>query len=281
VVTINLPRLAYKHKGDKQNFYKALDEVLEDAKDSLEIKREWLQKNVIETRLIPAFCTYVGTIRNHFSTIGIVGMNEMCENFFGEGVNILTTQGKEFAVEVGNYIRNRLLKFQQETEHLYNYEATPAESTAYRLALKDVKEFEDIITRGTKKSPYYTNSCHIPVSKVTGIKTTFDHQEDLQIQFTGGTVIHMFCNAAISGITAKSIVRTVCENYKVPYISISPLNRYCPEHGYIADDVDECPICHRKVQKYQRITGYLRCVDNYNDGKRAEFNERNQLKLED
>jgi ribonucleoside-triphosphate reductase len=281
VVTVNAPRIAYKNKGNKQSFYNELDQVLTSAKDSLEIKREWLQKNVIETGLIPAFNKYVGTMRNHFSTIGIVGMNEMCENFFGEGNDILSDKGKEFAIEVGNHIREKLLQFQKETGNLYNYEATPAESTAYRLAQKDKKEFEDIITKGTKKSPYYTNSCHIPVSKIKGIKETFDHQEDLQIQFTGGTVIHIYCNAAISPETAKSIVQTVCENYKVPYVSISPLNRYCPEHGYLADDVDECPICHRKVQKYQRITGYLRCVDNYNDGKKAEFEERNQLRLED
>lgn len=281
VVTVNAPRIAYKNKGNKLSFFNELDEVLTSAKDSLEIKREWLQKNVIETGLIPAFNKYVGTMRNHFSTIGIVGMNEMCENFFGEGIDILSGEGKEFAIEVGNHIREKLLQFQKETGNLYNYEATPAESTAYRLAQKDKKEFEDIITKGTKKAPYYTNSCHIPVSKIKGIKETFDHQEDLQIQFTGGTVIHIYCNAAISPQTAKDIVETVCKNYKVPYVSISPLNRYCPEHGYIADDVDECPICRRQVQKYQRITGYLRCVDNYNDGKKAEFNERNQLKLED
>lgn len=281
VVTVNAPRIAYKNKGNKQSFFNELDEILTSAKDSLEIKREWLQKNVIETGLIPAFNKYVGTMRNHFSTIGIVGMNEMCENFFGEGIDILSDEGKEFAIEVGNHIREKLLQFQKETGNLYNYEATPAESTAYRLAQKDKKEFEDIITKGTKKAPYYTNSCHIPVSKIKGIKETFDHQEDLQIQFTGGTVIHIYCNAAISPQTAKDIVETVCKNYKVPYVSISPLNRYCPEHGYIADDVDECPICRRQVQKYQRITGYLRCVDNYNDGKKAEFNERNQLKLED
>lgn len=280
VVTINLPRLAYKNKGNKELFYKSLDELLVAAKDSLEIKREWLQKNVIETRLIPAFSTYVGTMRNHFSTIGIVGMNEMCENFFGADKDILSDEGKEFSIEVGKHIRNKLLEFQQETGNLYNFEATPAESTAYRLALKDTKEFSDIITRGTRKAPYYTNSCHIPVSKINGIKETFDHQEDLQILFTGGTVIHIYCNAAISGETAKSIIDTVCKNYKVPYVSISPLNRYCPEHGYIADDVEECPMCHRKVQKYQRITGYLRCVDNFNEGKRSEFNERNQLRLE-
>ena len=281
VVTINLPRIAYKTKGDKTAFFAELDRVLNIAKDSLEIKRDWLQKNVIETRLIPAFDTYVGTMRNHFSTIGIVSMNEMCENFFGEGRDILTDEGKQFAIEVGEHIRGKLLEFQKETGNLYNFEATPAESTAYRLAKKDKEEFPDIITRGTDKAPYYTNSCHIPVSKIKSIKDTFDHQEDLQILFTGGTVIHIFTNGAISGETAKSIIDTVCHEYKVPYVSISPLNRYCPEHGYIADKVDKCPICNSNLKMYQRITGYLRCVDNYNDGKKAEFYDRKQLSPED
>lgn len=280
VVTINLPHIAYTAKGDKEAFYKELERVLNVAKDSLEIKRKWLQENVINTRLIPAFDTYVGTMRNHFSTIGVVAMNEMCENFFGEGNDILTDEGKQFAVEVGQFIRAKLLEFQKETGNLYNFEATPAESTCYRLALKDKKTYPDIITRGTSKAPYYTNSCHIPVSKIKGIKETFDHQEDLQILFTGGTVIHIFCNGAISGETAKSIINTVCTEYKVPYVSISPLNRYCPEHGYIADKVDKCPICGAKLKMYQRITGYLRAIDNYNDGKAAEFYDRVQLEPE-
>ena len=281
VVTINLPRIGYETKGDKEAFFAELDRVLDIAKDSLEIKREWLQKNVIGTRLIPAFDTYVGTMRNHFSTIGVVGMNCLCENFFGEGIDILTDEGKTFCLEVGNHIRNKLLEYQKETGNLYNFEASPAESTAFRLAKKDKELYPDIITRGTAKAPYYTNSCHIPVNKIKGIKETFEHQEALQILFTGGTVIHIFCDGAISGETAKNIIDTVCHEYKVPYVSISPLNRYCPEHGYIADKVDKCPVCGTPLKLYQRITGYLRCIDNYNDGKKAEFDERVQLKPED
>lgn len=277
VVTINLPRIAYETKGDKLAFFKELDRILNIAKDSLEIKRQWLQENVIETRLLPAFDTYVGTMRNHFSTIGIVGMSEMCENFFGVGNDILTDEGKALCIEVGQHIRKKLLDFQKETGNLYNFEATPAESTAFRLAKKDKEKYPDIITRGTAKAPYYTNSCHIPVNKITSIKNTFDHQEDLQILFTGGTVIHIFTNGAISAETAKDIISTVCKEYKVPYVSISPLNRYCPEHGYIADKVDKCPVCGAKLKMYQRITGYLRCVDNYNDGKASEFYDRIQL----
>jgi len=280
VVTISLPKIAYENKGNKEKFYKGLDYALTLAKDSLEIKRNWLQKNVIDTRLIPAFCTYVGTINNHFSTIGVIGMNEMCENFFGKDIDITTKQGHDFAIEVGNHIRNKLLEFQKETGHLFNYEATPAESTCYRLALKNRKQYPDIICRGTKKAPYYTNSCQMAVSKQTSIKKVFDNQDDLQVQFTGGTVIHIWLNGAISGSAAKQIVKTCCENYRVPYISLSPLNRYCPEHGYIADDVDFCPICGKPIEKYQRITGYLRPVNNFNDGKKAEFDERVQLKID-
>ena len=279
VTTINLPRLGYTSAGNKKRFFKDLDNLLVIAKDSLEIKRKWLQENIVDKNLIPAFCTYVGTLNNHFSTIGVVGMNEMCENFFGEGKDILSSEGKGFAIEVGNYIRNKLIQFQEETGNLYNFEATPAEATCYRLAKKDKEEFDDIIVRGTKGTPYYTNSCHIPVSKVENIKQVFDHQNDLQILFTGGTVIHLFMNGAITGEQAKSIIKTVCTNYQVPYVSISPLNRYCPDHGYIEDKVDNCPKCGKVLEKYQRITGYLRRVDFYNDGKKAEFNERKQLSL--
>jgi ribonucleoside-triphosphate reductase len=277
VVTINLPRLAYLNKGNKTAFYESLSKTLEYAKESLEIKRVWLQENVIDTNFIPAFKTYVGTLRNHFSTIGVVGMNEMCENFLNK--NILTKEGKSFAIDVGNFIRNKLIEFQEETGNLYNFEATPAESTCYRLAKKDKKEFPEIITRGNAKAPYYTNSCHIPVNEIKNIKQVFDNQDDLQTLFTGGTVVHLYINAAISGSVAKQIIKTVCENYKVPYISLSPLNRYCDIHGYIAEAVDVCPYCNKPLKMYQRITGYLRCVDNFNDGKKAEFEERNQLKL--
>jgi len=277
VVTINLPRIAYLNSSNKKKFYKDLERTLNIAKDSLEIKRKWLQENIVDKNMIPAFCTYVGTLKNHFSTIGVVGMNEMCENFFGKDIDILTSQGKEFAIEVGNFIRNKLIQYQEETGNLYNFEATPAESTCYRLAKKDREEFDDIIARGTKEAPYYTNSCHIPVNKVKSIHQVFEHQNDLQILFTGGTVIHSFMKGAISGEQAKSMVRTVCEKYKVPYISVSPLNRYCPDHNYIEDIVDNCPKCNKPVEMYQRITGYLRKVEYFNDGKKSEFKDRVQL----
>lgn len=275
VVTINLPRLGYEANGSEETFFELLDKYLNIAKDSLEIKRDWLQKNVIETRLIPAYMEYVGTIQNHFSTIGVLGMNEMCENFMGK--NILDDEAHRFCVKVGDHIRQRLLEFQSETGHLYNYEATPAESTCYRLALLDKKKCPDIITQGSGKDIYYTNSCHIPVGLIEDINSTFKHQEDLQSQFTGGTVIHCYLEGAIPGEHAKQIVKSMFQAYKVPYMSLSPISRYCKTHGYIEENVDKCPICKEKLSMFQRITGYLRCVDNFNRGKRAEFKDRKQL----
>lgn len=277
VVTINLPRLAYKHKNNEKEFFNALKEILIIAKDSLEKKRKWLNDNIINKDMLPAFSTYVGTLKNHFSTIGIVGLNEMCENFNGN--NILTEEGMEFSIKVCNFIREELINFQEETGNLYNFEATPAESTCYRLAKKDVEDFEDIIVRGGREYPYYTNSCHIPPNEVKNLKQLFDHQDKLQVLFTGGTVVHIYCDGAISGEKAKHIVKTVCKKYRTPYVSISPLNRYCEEHGYVKERVEECPICGKKLDLYQRITGYLRKVEFFNDGKKSEFKDRNQLSL--
>ncbi|XZJ41045.1 ribonucleoside triphosphate reductase [Clostridium perfringens] len=277
VVTINLPRLAYKYKNNEKEFFNALKEILIIAKDSLEKKRKWLNDNIINKDMLPAFSTYVGTLKNHFSTIGIVGLNEMCENFNGN--NILTEEGMEFSIKVCNFIREELINFQEETGNLYNFEATPAESTCYRLAKKDVEDFEDIIVRGGREYPYYTNSCHMPPNEVKNLKQLFDHQDKLQVLFTGGTVVHIYCDGAISGEKAKHIVKTVCKKYRTPYVSISPLNRYCEEHGYVKERVEECHICGKKLDLYQRITGYLRKVEFFNDGKKSEFKDRNQLSL--
>lgn len=275
VVTINLSRIGYENKGDKEKFYKQLDYYLNLAKESLMIKREWLQKNIIETKAIPAYMEYVGTIDNHFSTIGVIAMNEMCENFMGK--DILSEDGKSFSVEVGDHIRKKLMEYQEECKCLFNFEATPSEGTCYRLALIDRKDYPDIITQGSGKDCYYTNSCHIPVKLIESIDSTFKHQEALQTQFTGGTVIHCYMEGAISGEQAKAIVKSVCTNYKVPYMSLSPISRYCDEHGYVSEITDKCPICKKRLKMYQRITGYLRCIDNFNRGKKAEFKDRKQL----
>ncbi len=278
VVTLNLPRIGYENKGDKTAFYLSLEHYLDIAKQSLEIKRQWLQENILDKRLIPAYLEYVGTINNHFSTIGIVGMNEMCENFMGK--NILDNEAHQFCHDISEFIRAKLLQYQDETGHLYNYEATPAESTCYRFALLDKKEYPDIITQGSGKDCYYTNSCHIPVALLTDINTTFAHQDDLQTQFTGGTVIHVWLEGGISGDHAKQIVKSMFEHYRVPYMSLSPISRYCDEHGYVKEVVDKCPICKKRLKLYQRITGYLRCVDNFNRGKAAEFKDRVQASVQ-
>ena len=576
VVTINLPRLAYEAKGSEEKFFEGLAKYLEIAKESLEIKREWLQKNVLDTHLIPAYIEYVGTINNHFSTIGVVGMNEMCVNLLGKDIRAI--ESRNFCVKVGEFIRNTLVRFQEETGHLFNYEATPAESTCvlgntlvqttegnipikdlvgrndvsvicydmetqelkvkkaydirktgtnrsvvkvtfdngqsevmtphhlvavqkfditgrgetrvvnrkvewrtaedlqpgesvvsnylresrgfysgyyycsnnkqplhrfvyeqaygeipegyvihhkdgnkknnridnlemitssehkalhweqdnpnkgqlvgeknnfygkhhtqetqrkisfskigkivnlvditimndagmpyesiakeldvsrdtvkrrmkragiwashtpnhkvvsveylderydvynmevedcedyfiggeqgvlvhncYRLALKDKKDYPDIITQGSGKDVYYTNSCHIPVKYIKSINDTFAHQDVLQTQFTGGTVIHCYLEGAIPGEHAKQIVKSMFYKYRVPYMSLSPISRYCDEHGYIAEHVEECPYCKKRLKMFQRITGYLRCIDNFNRGKAAEFKDRVQL----
>lgn len=275
VVTLNLPRLAYESYGDDDSFFERLDKYMELAKDSLEIKRQWLQENVLDTHLIPAYMEYVGTIDNHFSTIGVIGMNEMCENLFGK--NILDPEAREFCLEVGEHIRQKLQDFQVETGHLYNYEATPAEGTCYRLAKIDKEKHPDIITQGEGDEIYYTNSCHIPVKLIESIDSTFKHQNDLQKQFTGGTVIHCYLEGSITGEQAKAIVKEMITKYEVPYMSLSPVSRYCKEHGYITDIVDECPYCGEHLEQYQRVTGYLRCVDNFNPGKFKEFNDRAQI----
>ena len=277
VVTINLPRLGYEHKGDKEGFFKALRHYLDIAKDSLEIKRKWLQENILDTNAIPAFMEYVGTMNNHFSVIGEVGANEMCENFMGK--NILDPEAHAFVHEVHEFILDALKDYQEETGNLYAFEATPAEGTCYRFAMKDKSIYTDIITQGNGGDPYYTNSCHIPVKYIESIDKTFKHQEDLQVQFNSGTVIHIYLEGGITGEQAKSIIYNVCHNYKVPYVSLSPISRYCEDHGYIKEHVDECPICGKRLKKYQRITGYLRCVDNFNNGKAAEFRDRKQINI--
>lgn len=274
VVTINLPRIGYE-ASTKEELFRLLDKYLIIAKDSLEIKRDWLIRNIMETNAIPAFIEYVGTLDNHFCTIGVIGENELCENFLGK--NILDPDAKQLCIEIGEHIREMLKQFQVETGHLYNFEATPAESTCYKLALKDKSIHPDIITQGAGEDCYYTNSCHIPVKLIEQIDGTFKHQEDLQTQFTGGTVIHCYLDGAISGSQAKSIVRSLTEKYKVPYMSLSPISRYCEEHGYVEDITEACPKCGKRLKMYQRITGYLRCVDNFNNGKAAEFRDRKQL----
>lgn len=276
VVTLNMPRIAYESHGDMVRFYELLSERMELAKDSLEIKRDWLQENILDTRAIPAYMEYVGTVRNHFSTIGVIGLNEMCENMLG--CDITDDRGKTWAIEVLNYMRDKLVSFQEETGHLYNLEATPAEGCTYSLAKKDLELYPDIITQGTPDAPYYTNSCHMPVYMVESVTQLMEHQNDLQVLFTGGTVVHLYLDGPITGEQAKHTIKTICENYKIPYMSISPINAFCDTHGLVAPQENKCPKCGQEVELYQRVTGYIRKVKNFNRGKKSEFRDRRQLK---
>lgn len=279
VVTLNLPRIGYLTKGQSEaSLMSMIKDFMNIAKDSLEEKRNWLDMHLIGTGMLPAFDTYVGTLNNHFSTIGFVGMNEMCENFLGKG--IATEEGKALAERVLEYMREVLLAFQKATGHLYNLEATPAESTCYRLAKLDKKLYPDIITQGSGDSVYYTNSCHLPVKEVKSIAALLDHQDSLQTKMTGGTVVHLYLAKGISGNQAKQIVKHTCENYSLPYLSISPIICYCPECGVLDEPVDKCPHCGGVTKYMQRITGYIRDVDNYNPGKLQEFHDRKQINVE-
>lgn len=279
VVTLNLPRIGYLTKGQSEaSLMSMIKDFMNIAKDSLEEKRNWLDMHLIGTGMLPAFDTYVGTLNNHFSTIGFVGMNEMCENFLGKG--IVTAEGKALAERVLDFMRDVLLTFQKSTGHLYNLEATPAESTCYRLAKLDKKLYPDIITQGSGDSVYYTNSCHMPVKEVESIAALLDHQDSLQTKMTGGTVVHLYLAKGISGKQAKQIVKHTCENYSLPYLSLSPIICYCPECGVLDKPIDKCPHCGGVTKYMQRITGYIRDVDNYNPGKLQEFNDRKQINVE-
>lgn len=279
VVTLNLPRIGYLTKGQsEESLMSMIKDFMCIARDSLEEKRNWLNMHLIGTGMLPAFDTYVGTLDNHFSTIGFVGLNEMCLNFCGKGIT--SPEGKALSERVLEFMRGVLLSFQKATGHLYNLEATPAESTCYRLARLDKRMYPDIITQGCGDSVYYTNSCHIPVKDVTGVKQLLDHQDSLQTKMTGGTVVHLYMARGISGNQAKSIVRHVCETYSLPYFSLSPIICYCPECGMLEVPTEKCPHCGSVTKYMQRITGYIRDVDNYNPGKLQEFHDRNQLILE-
>ena len=285
VVTINLPRLAYvattsprmEYETEKDVFYRLLTKYMDLAAESLYIKREYLQHEILEKHLIPAFEEYVGTLDNHFNTIGLVGMNEMCLNLLGK--DIRDEEAHQFALEVLDFMRDKLSDYQEDSQQLFNLEATPAESTCYRLARLDVAEFgADIITQGPIDAPYYTNSCHMAVKNVTSIKELFDHQNDLQTKFTGGTVIHCYLEGPITGKQAKQLIRTVMNEYSAPYVSLSPLNAICPEHGLLMRSSDICPTCGKETEMYQRITGYIRNIKNFNPGKKSEFKDRKQIK---
>lgn len=284
VVTINLPRLGYTAKNKKE-FYAELDRLMDIAKTSLEIKRQVLE-GLTEKNLYPYTKHYLRDIRkafgcywqNHFSTIGLVGMNEAIENLLG--TNIGTKKGKAFAEEVLEHMRDRLSDYQEETGHNYNLEATPAEGTTRRLAGIDQKQFRDdfIFANGVGKqvaAPFYTNSTHLPVSYTDDLFEILDLQDELQTKYTGGTVIHFFIGERINDPSVvKKLVHRICNNYHLPYFTISPTFSICDVHGYQAGEHFECPECGKKCEVYARVVGFLRPVEQWNDAKKAEYDLR-------
>ncbi len=274
VVTINLPRIAYLSK-DKEDFYTRLDHMMDVSARSLSIKRKVISK-LLDDGLYPYTKHYLGSFKNHFSTIGLVGMNEVGLNANWLRKDLTHKETQDFAVEVLNHMRDRLVKYQEEYGDLYNLEATPAESTSYRLAKHDKERYPDIITASENgKTPYYTNSSHLPVGFTDDIFTALDVQDGLQTLYTSGTVFHAFLGEKLPNWkAAANLVRKIAENYRLPYYTMSPTYSVCKEHGYIAGEHFICPKCGQKTEVYSRITGYYRPVQNWNDGKLEEYKER-------
>ena len=252
VVTLNCARLGYLFKGDEEAMYKRLDELMEMAKKSLELKRQTITMQM-ERGLYPYTKRYLGRFNSHFSTIGVNGINEMIRNFTNDKEDITTDWGRAFAKKLLTYIRNRLVDFQHETGNMYNLEATPAEGTTYRFAREDQKRYPDILQAGTREAPYYTNSSQLPVGFTDDPFKALDYQDDLQSQYTGGTVLHLYMSERISSAdSCKNLVRRVLENYRLPYVSITPVYSICPKHGYISGAHKYCPICDKEIIERKR-----------------------------
>ena len=279
VVTINMPRIAYL-AADEKDFYKRLDDLMDIAARSLKTKRTVITK-LLEAGLYPYTKRYLGTFANHFSTIGLIGMNEVGLNANWLRKDLTHKETKEFAKQVLNHMRERLSDYQEKYGDLYNLEATPAESTTYRFAKHDKAQFPDIITANENGTPYYTNSSHLPVGYTEDIFSALDIQDELQTLYTSGTVFHAFLGEKLPDWKAcADLVRKIAENYKLPYYTMSPTYSVCADHGYIRGEHFTCPECGRKTEVYSRITGYYRPVQNWNDGKAQEFKDRKTYVIE-
>ena len=273
VVTINMPKIAYLSKTPEE-FYKRLDRLMDIAARSLKIKRGVITR-LMDEGLYPYTKRYLGTFDNHFSTLGLIGMNEVGLNAKWLRKDMSHPETQEFTKEVLNHMRNRLSDYQEQYGDLYNLEATPAESTTYRLAKHDKKDFPDIITANENGTPYYTNSSHLPVGYTEDIFSALDVQDELQTLYTSGTVFHAFLGEKLPDWrSAAALVRKIAENYRLPYYTLSPTYSVCREHGYITGEQYTCPICGKPTEVYSRITGYYRPVQNFNDGKAQEFKDR-------
>jgi len=275
VVTINLPKLAYESKTESE-FFEKLERYMYLAKESLEIKRKLVEGN-IQRNLLPYTKRYLGNLKHHFSTIGLIGMHEACLNLLGKDKGIGTEEGKELAISVLKFMREKLLIFQEETGNIYNLEATPAEGASYRLAKKDKSQYHDIITSGDGK-PFYTNSTQLPVNYTSDIFSALKHQEPIQKLYTGGTVFHTFLGESINKDECKLLVKKIASNFSLPYFTISPTFSICETHGYLKDEQKICPKCGKPTEVYSRVVGYYRPVKDWNLGKQQEFKERKVFK---
>ena len=281
VVTINMPRIAYLAENEA-DFYKRLDRMMDISARSLKIKRTVITK-LLDEGLYPYTKRYLGTFSNHFSTIGLVGMNEACLNANWLGKDLTNEDAQKFTQDVLNHMRERLSDYQEQYGDLYNLEATPAESTSYRLAKHDKKRFPKIKTAVEEGcgTPYYTNSSHLPVGYTEDIFAALDIQDELQTLYTSGTVFHAFLGEKLPDWKAAAdLVRKIAENYKLPYYTMSPTYSVCKNHGYIAGEHFQCPECGEKAEVYSRITGYYRPVQNWNDGKSQEYKDRMVYNIE-
>ena len=278
VVTINMPRIAYLSKTEEE-FYQRLDRMMDIAARSLKTKRTVITK-LLDAGLYPYTKYYLGTFENHFSTIGLVGMNEACLNARWLHKDLTDPEAQEFTKAVLNHMRERLSDYQEKYGDLYNLEATPAESTSYRLAKHDRNRYPDIITANMNGTPYYTNSSHLPVGYTEDIFSALDIQDDLQTLYTSGTVFHAFLGEKLPDWRAAAdLVRKIAENYKLPYYTMSPTYSVCHDHGYITGEHFSCPKCGKDTEVWSRITGYYRPVQNWNDGKVQEFKDRKEYNI--
>ena len=275
VVTINMPRIAYL-SDDEDEFFSHLDKMMDIAARSLKVKRDVITK-LLNEGLYPYTKRYLGSFENHFSTIGLVGMHEACLNAKWLGKGLTHPESVEFTKKVLNHMRERLSDYQEMYGDLYNLEATPAESTSYRLAKHDKMRYSNIITSGSADAPYYTNSSHLPVNYTLDVFEALDIQDELQTLYTSGTVFHAFLGEKLPDWNAAAkLVRTIAENYKLPYYTLSPTYSICREHGYLAGEQFKCPYCGKDAEVYSRITGYYRPVQNWNDGKMQEYKDRTE-----
>ena len=280
VVTINLPRIAYQSENE-EDFYKRLDRLMDISARSLKTKRTVITQ-LLDAGLYPYTKRYLGTFNNHFSTIGLIGMNEVGLNAKWLRKDLTNKETQKFAAEVLTHMRERLSDYQEMYGDLYNLEATPAESTTYRFAKHDKEEFPDIITANMNGTPYYTNSSHLPVGYTEDIFSALDVQDNLQTLYTSGTVFHAFLGEKLPDWkSAATLVRKIAENYRLPYYTMSPTYSVCKNHGYLIGEQPVCPHCKEKTEVYSRITGYYRPVQNWNDGKQQEFKDRKVYNISD